>query len=51
MGGALIKTGWVITVASQLFIGTRLVRPKEVKVVLGMLDVCDITCVYCMNMV
>ncbi|XP_065068752.1 transmembrane protease serine 6-like [Rhopilema esculentum] len=38
MGGALIKPGWIITVASQLFIGTRLVRPKEVKVVLGEFD-------------
>eukprot|EP00112_Aurelia_sp_Birch-Aquarium-sp1_P017457 Seg4048.1 transcript_id=Seg4048.1/GoldUCD/mRNA.D3Y31 product="Transmembrane protease serine 6" protein_id=Seg4048.1/GoldUCD/D3Y31 len=35
MGGALVKPGWVVTVASQLFIGARMVLPKEVKVILG----------------
>eukprot|EP00794_Sanderia_malayensis_P016185 gene16185-17812_t len=36
--GVLVKRGWVLTVASQLQLETRMVLPKEIKVVLGEFD-------------
>lgn len=36
--GTLVKPGWVLTVASQLQLETRMVFPSEVKVILGEFD-------------